>query len=129
MSLRPTATESSHPISAWLLQRSFLDVGAGVVELLDIGRGEAQPRGRDEVAELVQPRGARNGGRDAGARHQPCQSDLGRGDTMMERHLIERRKDPIARLLRYFPMFRPRALFPKSASERYLPVRKPLARP
>ena len=45
MSLRPTATESSHPISAWLPFRSFLDVGAGVVELLDIGRGEAQPRG------------------------------------------------------------------------------------
>ena len=34
---------------------------------------------------------------------------------MMERHLIERRKDPIAALVRYFPMFRPRALFPKSA--------------
>ena len=54
--------------------------------------------------------------------------DLGLRGVVARRHRVEGGEDALAARSRYFPMPPPRGLLPRSASLRYLPERKPLAR-
>ena len=71
-------------------------VGAGLVELGDIGRIELEARRLHDLLHLFHLRGAGNRRGQARARHEPGQGDLGRNGALAGGDRIESGQDPPA---------------------------------
>ena len=89
----PADAASSHGLRAPSLERGCRRSLAGSGQLRDRVGIEFEPRGLDEFAELIDARGARDGGRDARPGQQPGEGDLPRRRAVTRRDRVERRED------------------------------------